>query len=254
LLEEGGNRMTRSWQRVMGWGVHLLTASGAVIGAWCLVAIHEGRYRSAFLGMTVAVLIDAVDGPLARLARVKEVVPTFDGSKLDDLVDYLNYVVVPVIFIHHARLLPPSVSTWILLFPLLASAYRFCHVSAKTPDHFFTGFPSYWNILAFYFYAGKTPLWFNAAFTVFASIMVLVPIKYVYPGRTRTLRPLTIGLGILWGMAVLMILWQFPDPSRSLVGWSLLYPAYYTALSFALHWHVLPGGGHASSGSRTLPP
>ena len=90
--------MTWSWQRVMGWGVHLLTASGAVIGAWCLVAIHEGRYREAFLGMTVAVLIDAVDGPLARLARVKEVVPTFDGSKLDDLVDYLNYVVVPVIF------------------------------------------------------------------------------------------------------------------------------------------------------------
>jgi phosphatidylcholine synthase len=186
--------------------------------------------------MAVAVLIDAVDGPLARLARVKEVLPTFDGSKLDDMVDYLNYVVVPAVLIHDARLLPATVATWSLGFVLIASAYRFCHVSAKTPDHYFTGFPSYWNILALYYYACRTPPWFNAAFTLFASIMVLVPIKYVYPGRTRTLRPVTVGLGLVWGVSVLAIIWQLPDPSASLVAWSLIYPVYYTLLSFALHW------------------
>ncbi len=238
-MERDARGLTSSLQRVMAWGVHLFTASGAVVGVWCLVAIHEGRYREAFFGMLLAVLIDAIDGPLARLAQVKRVLPMFDGSKLDDLVDYLNYVVVPLVLMHSAHLLPAGSSIWILPLPLLTSAYRFCHLSAKTPDHFFTGFPSYWNILAFYLYSGRTPLWFNAAFTVFAAFMVLVPIRYIYPGRTRPLRPLTIALGILWGLAVVIILWHLPDPSPSLVAWSLLYPAYYTALSFALHWRLL---------------
>ena len=237
----------RAWQRVMAWAVHLFTASGAVIGVWCLVAIHRGDYRGAFFGMVLAVVIDAVDGPLARLARVKEVLPQFDGTKLDDIVDYLNYVVVPIVLIHQANLLPASVLIWILPFPLLTSAYRFCHASAKTPDHFFTGFPSYWNILAFYYYVGRSPLWFNAVFTLFAAMMVLVPIRYIYPGRTRTLRPLTIGLGILWAAALLILLWQLPDPSPSLVAWSLLYPIYYTVFSFVLHWRSRSAAKRTSS-------
>lgn len=231
----------------MAWAVHLLTASGAVVGGWCLVAIHRGDYRGAFFGMVLAGVIDAVDGPLARLARVKEVLPQFDGAKLDDIVDYLNYVVVPIVLIQAANLMPESVSIWIVPFPLLTSAYRFCHVSAKTPDHFFTGFPSYWNILAFYCYVGRSPLWFNAVFILFAAIMVLVPIRYIYPSRTRILRPLTIGLGILWSASLLILLWQLPDPSPSLVAWSLLYPIYYTALSFALHWRLPQEGARISS-------
>lgn len=231
---------------MMAWAVHLFTACGAFVGVWCLVAIHRGDYRGAFVGMVLAVVIDAADGPLARLARVKEVLLEFDGAKLDDIVDYLNYVVVPVVLIYEADLLPPSVSIWIVPFPLLTSAYRFCHVSAKTPDHFFTGFPSYWNVLAFYYYVGRSPLWFNAAFTLFAAIMVLIPIKYVYPGRTRTLRPLTVAFNILWCVALLILLWQLPDPSPSLVAWSLLYPAYYTVLSFTLHWRVMREGRRAS--------
>lgn len=231
----------RTRPQLTAWAVHLFTACGAVIGAWCLVAIHRGDYRGAFFGMVLAVVFDAVDGPLARLARVKEVLPQFDGTKLDDIVDYLNYVVVPIVFMYDANLLPASVSALILPFPLLASAYRFCHVSAKTPDHFFTGFPSYWNILAFYYYIGRSPLWFNAAFTLFAATMVLVPIRYIYPSRTQTLRPLTIGLGILWVAVLLILLWQLPDPSPSLIAWSLVYPIYYTALSFALHWRFQSG-------------
>ena len=231
----------------MAWAVHLFTASGAVVGAWCLGAIHRGDYRGAFFGMLLAGVIDAVHGPLARLARVKEILPQFDGTKLDDIVDYLNYVVVPIVLIQAANLMPESVSIWIVPFPLLTSAYRFCHVSAKTPDHFFTGFPSYWNILAFYCYVGGSPLWFNAVFTLFAAIMVLVPIRYIYPSRTLILRPLTIGLGILWSASLLILLWQLPDPSLSLVAWSLLYPIYYTALSFALHWRSRSAAKRTSS-------
>ncbi|MDE2179470.1 MAG: CDP-diacylglycerol O-phosphatidyltransferase [candidate division NC10 bacterium] len=235
----------------MAWAVHLFTASGAVVGVWCLVAIHRGDYRGAFFGMVLAVVIDAADGPLARLARVKEVLLQFDGPKLDDIVDYLNYVVVPIVLIYEADLLPASVSIWIVPFPLLVSAYRFCHVSAKTPDHFFTGFPSYWNVLAFYYYVGRSPLWLNAVFTLFAAVMVLVPIRYIYPGRTRTLRSLTIGLCIMWTAALLILLWQLPDSSPSLVAWSLLYPIYYTVLSFGLHWRFRSEGGRTSSEARS---
>lgn len=242
-MEQGA----RVWPQVIAWAVHLFTALGAVIGVWCLAAIHRGDYRGAFFGMVLAVIFDAADGPLARLARVKEILPQFDGAKLDDIVDYLNYVVVPIVLIYQADLLPPSVSIWILPIPLLASAYRFCHVSAKTPDHFFTGFPSYWNVLAFYYYVGRSSLWFNAAFTLFAAIMVLVPIRYIYPGRTRTLRPLTVTFNILWCVALLILLWQLPDPSPSLVAWSLVYPIYYTVLSFALHWRSMFEGRQTSS-------
>jgi phosphatidylcholine synthase len=237
----------QSWPRLLGWGVHLLTASGVVVGVWCLRAIHAGDYRAAFLGMVLAVLIDAVDGPLARLVRVKQVLPEFDGAKLDDIVDYLNYVVVPVVFLYDARLLPDSLSLWILTGMLLSSAYRFCHVTAKTPDHFFTGFPSYWNVAALYFYAWKTSLWFNALFCIVATIMVLVPTKYVYPGRTPALRPLTIGLGLVWGAVLVYIVSQLPNPSPSLVTWSLVYPAYYVVLSLAFHWRLLRANGERST-------
>src|SRR4029079_7619528 len=102
--------------------------------------------RAAFLWMAAALAIDSSDGVLARSARVKDVVPTYDGSKLDDIVDYLNYVVVPMFFAVHMQMLPASWALAVAAAPLLSSAYGFCQSAAKTADFFFTGFPSYWNI------------------------------------------------------------------------------------------------------------
>jgi len=215
--------------------VHAYTASGAVVGFLALRAAFLGRARDAFRWMLVAVLIDATDGTLARAVEIKRVLPWFDGAKLDDIVDYFTFVIVPVVFLYHLHLLPVFGTLLFVALPLLASAYGFCQAAAKTPDFFFTGFPSYWNIVAFYLYAGQTPLWLNGTLICILSLFVFVPIRYLYPTRTVPFRRLTNLLGGLWVGVLLVLLWQFPTPSPWLVLFSLYYPLYYTALSFYLH-------------------
>src|SRR5450759_5311510 len=141
------------------WVVHLYTATGAALGLFALAASSRGDYRLAFVWMAIAVFIDVTDGTLARRVRVKEVLPYFDGSKLDDIVDYLNYVVVPMFLAYQAALMPSGIGGLALAtVPLLASGYGFCQTDAKTADHFFTGFPSYWNVMVFYFFTLATPV------------------------------------------------------------------------------------------------
>jgi phosphatidylcholine synthase len=194
-----------------------------------------GRAREAFLWMLAAVLIDATDGTLARAVEIKRVLPWFDGAKLDDIVDYFTFVIVPVVFLYQFSLLPASGTLLFVAIPLLASAYGFCQAAAKTPDFFFTGFPSYWNIVAFYLYVGHTPLWLNGILICVLSLFVFIPIRYIYPTRTVPFRRLTNLLGALWVGVLLILLWQFPAPSSWLVLCSLYYPLYYTGLSFHLH-------------------
>jgi phosphatidylcholine synthase len=117
---------------------------------------------------------------------------------------------------------------------LLASAYGFCRKQAKTADHFFLGFPSYWNIVALYLYVLRAPLWFNGFVILALSILVFVPIRYVYPSRSPHLRSLTNSLGILWGLAIMAMIYWLPEPSRELVYASLFFPVYYVCLSLWL--------------------
>lgn len=219
------------------WAVHLYTALGAVVGFFALDATAQGRYGLAFAWMAVAIAIDASDGTLARRARVKEVLPQFDGAKLDDIVDYLNYVVVPIVLAYHAGLIPRGPGGLaVAALPLLASAYGFCQTQAKTADHFFTGFPSYWNIVVFYFVALATPVWFNTALLLAFAVMVFVPIRYLYPSRNPVAQRTTHVLGVLWALAVVVLLAQFPTPSRTLAWLSLYFPIYYFAVSFHVHF------------------
>ncbi|MBI2530856.1 MAG: hypothetical protein HYW03_01345 [Deltaproteobacteria bacterium] len=164
---------------LLAWLVHLYTALGAVVAFVSILLIGQSRFQEAFLLMFLAVVIDATDGTLARAARVKEIIPWFDGDRLEDIVDYANYVIVPCLLIFRADLLPAPDALWLAALPLVASAYGFCQKEAKTADHFFLGFPSYWNILAFYLYVLKTPLWVNAFSIIVFSLLVFVPIKYV---------------------------------------------------------------------------
>ncbi len=222
-------------RRTLAWGVHLYTALGAVIALQAIVATVNGDVRAAFLWMAAALAIDSSDGVLARAVRVKEVVPTYDGAKLDDIVDYLNYVVVPMFFAVQTKLIPPDSAGLVAALPLLASAYGFCTSAAKTTDFFFTGFPSYWNIAVFYMWAlGTTPA-LNAVVLIALAILVFVPIGYVYPTRQPFLRPLTITLGVLWALLLTIALIHLPAPSPTLLRLSFLFPAYYFVLSGYLH-------------------
>lgn len=219
---------------IFAWLVHLYTASGAAIAFFALLLIELTKFQEALWLMSLAVLVDATDGTLARLVRVKELIPWFDGDRLEDIVDYLNYVLVPSFLLVRADLLPQDDALWLAALPLLASAYGFCQKEAKTSDHFFLGFPSYWNIVAFYFLVLGTPRWLNAFLILILSAFVFVPIKYLYPSRSPILRGLTNGLGILWGFLVLILIYNLPEPPFPIALLSLVFPAYYFILSFYL--------------------
>jgi phosphatidylcholine synthase len=221
-------------RRLLAWLVHFYTALGAVIAFIAILYIERLGFREAFLLMALAVFIDASDGTLARWTRVKELLPGFDGDRLEDIIDYLNYVMVPSLLLVRAELLPQQDAVWLVAFPLVASAYGFCQKEAKTADHFFLGFPSYWNVVALYLYVLGAPLWFNAFLLLIFSILVFVPIRYVYPSRSPYYRALTNILGIAWGIAVLAIIYLLPEPPRALVYGSLFFPIYYVCLSLWL--------------------
>jgi phosphatidylcholine synthase len=187
--------------------------------------------------MAYTVAVDAADGTLARAVGVKQVLPWFDGTRLDDVIDYFTWVIVPALFMLWTDLLPPTIAVPLACAVVVASAYQFCRTDAKTSDHYFTGFPSYWNIVAFYLYALGWPTAMNAAVVATFAFLIFVPIRYVYPSRTTTLRGLTVGLGLVWGASVLVALFQILRDGvawRPLVVGSLLFPVYYFALSVVL--------------------
>jgi phosphatidylcholine synthase len=225
------------------WAVHLLTASGALLGLLAIAATAEGHYRWAFLWLAVATAIDSADGALARAARVKERLPAFNGARLDDIVDYLTFVFAPAYLVYQARLAPDSLALVVVTAMLVSSAYGFSQEAAKTSDYFFTGFPSYWNIVAFYLVVLATPQAFNAAVLLTLAVLVFVPIAYVYPSRTPTLRGVTLALGLAWAALMLVMIWQFPDVSRVVAYLSLVFPVYYVALSLALDARRRAGQG-----------
>ena len=227
------------WSSILAWLVHLYTASGIVVGFITVLSIEQSDFRSAFFLMALAVVLDATDGTLARAARVKEIIPWFDGDVLDGIVDYFNYVIVPVLLCYRANLLPSADALWLAALPLLASAYGFSHKRAKTADHFFLGFPSYWNIVVFYFYILKAPLWLNAFTVIGLSALVFVPIKFIYPSRSPRFRVETNALGVLWAVSVLYMIYRLPDVPLGLAVASLTFPAYYTALSLWLEYRRL---------------
>lgn len=220
---------------LLAWLVHLYTALGAAVAVFTLALVAAGRYREALALMGLALILDATDGTFARAARVKELIPRVDGARLDDIVDYLNYVVVPCFLLVWADLLPAGHGWWIVCLPLLASAYGFSQTDAKTADHHFLGFPSYWNVVAFYCFVLDSAPWFNALVVIVLSVMVFVPIRYLYPSRNTLLQGLTITLGTIWGVLCFAIVYLLPDPPHSLVLGSLFFPVYYLALSLWSH-------------------
>jgi len=215
--------------------VHAYTASGAVAALAMTVAIINDRYRTAFFLMVAATVIDATDGMLARFARVKEATPSFDGARLDDIVDYLTFVFVPTLLVFRAGLLPPGWGVAAPVAMLLSSAYGFAALDAKSEDHYFTGFPSYWNVVALYLYAARLPGATNAGILLMLSGLVFVRIGYVYPSRTPVFRGLTIALCVIWGLMVLQIIAMLPDVPPALLVGSLFFPVYYVVLSLMLH-------------------
>lgn len=253
--------------RVLAWGVHAYTALGLVAAAGIAALLVSGgasAIRWSFGLMLVATLVDSTDGTLARRVRVKEVLPGFDGRKLDDITDFLTYTFLPLMLIWRAELLPPGQEFW-LLAPLLASAYGFCQVEAKTADGYFLGFPSLWNVVAFYLYVLQLPGWAALGVILALAGLTFVPSRYLYPSQPGPLNTLSNLLGAVWAGLVLWVLWHLPSgdspgsradfgPVRSIVLISLFYPAFYLVVSWTIsarHWlSARPGASASHRGLR----
>ncbi len=220
----------------MAWAVHAYTASGAAVGFLALQAAFAGDDQRTFILLSLALAIDASDGALARLARVKQVIPWIDGTLLDNIIDYLTYVVVPVAVFMRPGTLPAGLE-WTALSVLIASAYGFSRTDAKGMiDHYFQGFPSYWNIVAFYMVMlGTTPMT-NLIAMLTAVVLVFVPMRWLYPSRMERGRMAIVLLGLVWAVMGMVLIAQLPEPSSVLAWVSLFYPVIYTAGSVVFHF------------------
>jgi phosphatidylcholine synthase len=216
------------------WLAHLYTATGAVMAFLAAIAVAEGDYRLAFFWLFLQVGVDATDGLLARRLQVAVHTPSFNGAKLDDIVDYLCYVFVPAFAVWRAGLVGELWVVPVGAAMLLSSAYGFNREDAKTSDYFFTGFPSYWNIVVFYLIAAHLPSLVNAALLLVLAVLVFVPIRYLYPSRGAALQRLTNVLAAVWGVFMLVMLWQIVAVPTPVLLASLFFPVYYAGVSLWL--------------------
>ncbi len=221
-------------RKLAAWGVHAYTAMGLPLAYLCAMALVNQEPSTFFLLAAIACLVDATDGFLARRVGVKEVLPQFNGRRLDDIVDYLHFVALPMAAVVAFGLLRPE-HAWFVVVPLLASGYGFSQEQAKTDDAF-VGFPSYWNVVVLYLYVLGAPPRVVLAVLAVLSALVFVPIHYLYPSRAQFLRVWTIGLGVIWTVMIFAVSLAPQSNWGVIVAWiSLFYPVYYTVASFVHH-------------------
>jgi phosphatidylcholine synthase len=218
---------------ILAWLVHAYTALGLVCAAGMAVLIMQGNdaaFRGAFLLMMIATAIDATDGWFARRVRVKELLPWFDGTALDNTIDFQTYVTLPLLLLWRADVLPGA-QAWLLVLPLLASAYGFSQVAAKTADGYFLGFPSYWNIIAFYLYMLSVASAIAATVIIVFSVLTFVPSRYLYATRGGPFAAI-INLGApIWFLALAEALIDRTPRGHLIAQLSFAYPVTYMALS-----------------------
>ena len=227
-------------RKCAAWAVHAYTASGLVLAglmAWLTLRGTDAGWRGALGLMVLATFIDSTDGWLARRVGIKQVVPGFDGRRLDDIVDFHTYTSLPLFLLWQARVLPPH-WTWALFVPLLASVYGFSQTDAKTSDGYFLGFPSYWNVIALYLYLLPLTLGFKLLVLFGFAALTFVPSRYLYPSQKTPYSFTTNLLAALWGALVLFLLVTGPAAPHWLAFASLFFPIYYLAVSAYVTWRT----------------
>jgi phosphatidylcholine synthase len=218
-------------RKLLAWGVHIFTASGVVMGLLALVAVANRNWRGALLWLFVAVLIDTVDGALARTIRVKEVLPNVDGRMLDYVIDFTNDVIVPTLLVYAAGLVPTSIRFICCGAMLLVSCYHYTNLKAITDDFRFRGFPAMWNFVVFYLFVLELdPIWNVVIIAVFC-LLHFIPIDFIYPTRTIRLKRLTLFSVLVLTVVNLTLLIQHPQRNAALLATSLAIVGYLAALS-----------------------
>ena len=226
-------------QRVRGYAVHAYTASGVGLAFLAAVEICSTApdARRCFILLFAAVFVDATDGFFARRWHVKTWAAAIDGRTIDDIVDYLTFTFLPLLLMWRMEWLPQPAAVFAIP-ALIASLFGFANRQAKDEGAgFFLGFPSYWNVVAFYagLFGGKDAALFTGLITLALALLTVLPVRFLYPNLTRPPWRLPVLVGaLLWSIALLALLAHYPHGSRWLALLSLSYPVFYTILSFAL--------------------
>ena len=198
------------------WSVHIFTASGAFVGFLSLEAILRDNIFLAFVWLSLAFFIDGIDGAFARRYKVKEMVPAIDGSILDNIVDYLNYVFIPTVMLYWFNLVPSQLTLLTVALILTVSCYTFANTKQKTEDYFFRGFPAVWNMVIFYLFVMGTSQLTNFLVIVFFSVMTFVPLKYLHPFRVKEKKALNLFMTFIWSLCCVFLLLDLRDPPTQL--------------------------------------
>ena len=196
--------------------MHLFTVSGVLLGFLALVASIERNLESVFFFLALALFIDGVDGSLARMVDVKKYTPTISGENLDNIIDYLNYVFVPVFVIYWLDFVPAGTEIISAFIILVVSCYTFANSNIKTSDFYFSGFPALWNIVILYFYILDTDPFVNFLIICFLAIFTFIPIKYLHPFRVKRFRQLSLSVLAIWMITTVLILY-FRELNENLI-------------------------------------
>jgi phosphatidylcholine synthase len=212
------------------FAVHLFTASGAALAFGALVAAVWGRWTTMFLCLGAALFVDGIDGTLARRFKVAERLPRWNGDVLDLVVDFTTYVFVPAYAIAAGGLLPPGLEIAAGIVIVVTGALYFADRDMKTEDHYFRGFPTLWNAIAFYLFVLKLPPWLAAAILMLLAALTFAPFKFLHPMRVARLRLLNVAAVIVWSALALIELLNGLDAGPSVAGGLVLIAVYVVAV------------------------
>ena len=220
----------------IAWCVHGLTASGVVLGALGLEAVVRNHPRAAIFWLVAAMIVDGIDGPVARACRVESVLPTVDGNVLDLVVDYLTCVVVPVAFMAHFHVFPAGFIVPMSALVLFTAVLWFARKDMMTEDHWFRGFPAIWNLVAPTFFLLHTASWFNVIITLALCVLTLTNVKFVHPVQVREYRAVNIGVTAIWLAGMVWLTFALPD--SPIVGQFVLVaaPAWFIYITIMRTW------------------
>ena len=180
------------------WGVHAITASGVIVGMKGLTGVIDGDARAAIVWLVVALVLDGVDGPLARKLDVRNRVPTLNGNSLDLVIDYFTCAIVPVAFMVRFELLPSNAGTLTGFVILFVSALWMARTDQETPDGWFKGFPAEWNVILPSLYLLHTNHWVNLVACIGLCLLTLSRVEFPHPVAVRERRPISLALMVVW--------------------------------------------------------
>jgi phosphatidylcholine synthase len=225
--------MTVSGPRIRAIAVHAFTATGAGVGLLALASAWEREFAACFAWLALALFIDGVDGTLARRARVKEHAAFIDGETLDNVVDFLTYVIVPAVALMRSDLAPDWAASPLAFLIASASAVYFADKRMKTHDHWFRGFPAIWNVLVFYLFVFEPPGLVTIAIVLAGIAGMFMPFVFVHPVRVVKWRAVTIVMLAVWASsAALAIAGDLSGSFAAKIGLAVS-ALYFLALPFA---------------------